>query len=249
LHLGLVSAVAGQTQRATAHLTQAIAALDRMGARPLAEQARNALQGLDGTPSSTRAPFAPSARPAEAVRGVFSADGDFYRVGIDGKLARIRSSKGLGWIELLLRREGSEVHVLDLAGSALDDRGSAEPVLDARAKAEYRARLGTLRAEIDDADSAGDLGRAARAREELEALTAALSQALGLGGRDRPSGSAERARARVTLAIRRAIKSLESVHPPLGAHLAAAISTGAFCVYRPDPRARVLWELTPGVDS
>jgi hypothetical protein len=53
----------------------------------------------------------------------------------------------------------------------------------------------------------------------------------------------------VTLAIRRAIKGLERVHPALAAHLDAAIETGTFCVYRPEPRARVTWRFSPPVAS
>ncbi len=37
--------------------------------------------------------------------------------------------------------------------------------------------------------------------------------------------------------------------PAAAAHFAAAISTGTFCVYRPDPRARVAWQFTPSVGS
>jgi hypothetical protein len=140
------------------------------------------------------------------------------------------------------------VHVLDLAGAALDDRGG-EPLLDERARTAYRERALGLRDQLDEAERFGDAGRAARAREELDQVAAELARATGLGGRIRTSGTAERARASVTLAIRRAIKALEPVHPALAAHLAAAITTGAFCIYRPEPRARVTWHFGRPVDS
>lgn len=256
LHLGALNATLGHLEPARAHLQRAIAELDRIGARPLAAKARSVLDQLDRKAAAGSAPAA-SARPSQpppasssaAAGGLFALDGDSFRIGLDGQVARVRSSKGLALVEVLLRQEGSEVHVLELANSALDERGRSAPLLDGRAKAEYRARLRSLQADLDEAENFGDLGRAERARAELDALTSALSQATGLGGRDRASGAAERARARVTLAIRRAIKGLESVHPAAAAHFAAAISTGTFCVYRPDPRARVVWQFTPGVAS
>jgi tetratricopeptide (TPR) repeat protein len=258
LHLGLLHATEGHLEAARTHLQRAIADLDRIGARPLAARARGVLEqvearALQSRPPAAAAPASPSNPPPASVsavaQGLFALEGDSYCIGLDGQLARVRASKGLGLIEVLLRQEGTEVHVLELAGSALDERGPSAPLLDGRAKAEYRARLRSLQADLDEAEGFGDLGRAERARAELDALTSALSQATGLGGRDRASGAAERARARVTLAIRRSIKGLETVHPAAAAHFAAAISTGTFCVYRPDPRARVVWQFSPGVPS
>ena len=77
------------------------------------------------------------------------------------------------------------------------------PLLDAEAKAAYRQRLGDLRAELAEAERCHDLGREEQAREEIEALTQQLAAAMGLGGRDRPAGSAaERARSTVSKRLR-----------------------------------------------
>ena len=46
---------------------------------------------------------------------------------------------------------------------------------------------------------------------------------------------AERARQAVTARIRDTIRRLRSVHPELAEHLAASVTTGTFCSYRPDP--------------
>ena len=53
----------------------------------------------------------------------------------------------------------------------------AGPVLDAAAKAAYRARMVELREELDEAEAFADPGRAERARAELDALTDELSGA------------------------------------------------------------------------
>ena len=73
------------------------------------------------------------------------------------------------------------------------DLGDAGVLLDATAKAAYQARLGELRAEVEEAEGFNDPVRAARAREEMEFLVGELARAVGLGGRDRgrpptPSG-------------------------------------------------------------
>jgi non-specific serine/threonine protein kinase len=119
----------------------------------------------------------------------------------------------------------------------------AGPMLDARAKAEYRTRLGELRDELAEAERNNDLGRKARLQEELEALATQLAGAVGLGGRDRQAASnAERARVMVTMRVRDVIKKLLHHHPKLGGHLDASVRTGRFCAY--EPREHVpSWEL------
>jgi hypothetical protein len=71
-----------------------------------------------------------------------------------------------------------------------------------------------------------------------------LAAAVGLGGRDRPTGSAsERGRVSVTRAIRSSMARIADQSQPLGAHLAATVRTGTYCVYAPDPRTPITWEL------
>jgi hypothetical protein len=126
---------------------------------------------------------------------------------------------------------------------ARPDLGDAGALLDAEAKAAYRARLEELRAELEEAEGFNDPERAARARAEREFLTAELARAVGLGGRDRRAAShAERARLNATRAIRGAIANLARANPSLGRHLAATVRTGRYCSYVPDPRAPIAWE-------
>ena len=72
--------------------------------------------------------------------------------------------------------------------------GGADPVLDDRARAAYRARLAELDAGIDQADADHDPHRADRANAEREALLQELSSAVGLGGRPRRRGRTGRSR-------------------------------------------------------
>lgn len=53
----------------------------------------------------------------------------------------------------------------------------------------------------------------------------------------------ERARVRVTRAVRAAMARIAAHHAALGEHLAATISTGTYCSYAPDRRIAPGWEL------
>ena len=107
-------------------------------------------------------------------------------------------------------------------------------LLDEEARRQYRARVLELEEELEEAESWNDPARAERARQELEFIQQELSQALGLGGRERKVGSAaERARVNVQRRIRDAIRRIESHHPGLGKHLDRSVRTGTYCAYEP----------------
>jgi multidrug resistance efflux pump len=123
------------------------------------------------------------------------------------------------------------------------DLGDAGELLDATAKAAYKARLEELQAELDEAEGFNDAVRASKARQEMDFLVGELARAVGLGGRDRRAAShAERARLNVTRAIRAAMANLARANPSLGQHLSSTIRTGGYCSYTPDPRAPIAWE-------
>ena len=62
-------------------------------------------------------------------------------------------------------------------------RTGADPILDDTAKAQFKTRLDTLAGEIQDAEDAGNTGRAEQLRTERDALIHTLAAATGLGGR------------------------------------------------------------------
>ena len=150
----------------------------------------------------------PVDEPTDARRcGTWVRRGDLWSVAFGGCEATVRHSKGMGDLACLLAVPGSEIPVLDLAADAAgrtSERGV--PLLDERARRQYRDRLRDLRADIDAADAANDSARAARARHEHEWLVRELSGAFGLGGRERSVGDAtERARKAVTMRVRDAL--------------------------------------------
>jgi len=117
-------------------------------------------------------------------------------------------------------------------------------MLDAPAKAAYRARLAELRRDVDDAQACHDAQRATRAQAELDFLSRELARSLGLGGRERCVGSVpERARLNVTRAIRRVLARIAAHHAALGEHFGRTVKTGMFCCYAADPRLAISWLL------
>jgi TolB-like protein/tetratricopeptide (TPR) repeat protein len=151
-----------------------------------------------------------------------------------GQRVALPDLKGLHDLRRLLERPGEEVHCLDLAERSETAYG-ADAALDDRARAALKARIRDLSEELAEAEDMNDIGRAERARSEMDALVEALSHALGLGGRDRRLGDlAERARTTVTWRLRYAQRKVVAAHPALGRHLVASVRTGVFCVYQPE---------------
>lgn len=205
-------------------------------------------------------PPADSARriPDAALTAEFRRDGDYWTIAHGDTVLRLKDSRGLQYVARLLRHPGQEILAIDLAQGEMDgDRGSlggrtsepmassgsSIPALDAQAKAAYRRRLEALRDELSEAEANNDIGRAERARTEMDLLAAELRGALGLGGRDRRSGGdLERARSAVGKRIRAEIKRIRAGHPALGRHLAATIATGYFCAYEPARDVALEWE-------
>jgi predicted ATPase len=196
--------------------------------RPLVDSLAAARGVLEGSPPPVAAPV------PTAGTGELAVDGDGWRVTFDGRTVRVRDMKGIGDLAVLVTRPGVEIHALELMGGGVVE-GGAGPALDDRARREYQARIIELQREIDEAHDHHDNGRAERAEVELDALVAQLSEAFGLGGRARPTGSsAERARSAVTYRVRAAIKKVGELHPELGRHLTNAVRTGTWCAYRPE---------------
>lgn len=157
--------------------------------------------------------------------------------------ARLPDSTGLRQLARLLQTPRTEVTAVELSGRIKPLMGAdLGPALDARAKREYRQRLHVLQIEVEDAETAHDPVRAERAHVEMESLLRELKRAVGLGGRDRPTGSeAERARVNVVRSLRRTVIAISEQAPLLGAHLETSVQTGGHCVYLPEPSTALTW--------
>jgi tetratricopeptide (TPR) repeat protein len=196
------------------------------------------LARLDQAVASASAPVA-APPPAEPPPNEFRRTPTGWSIAYDGRTVEVRPTKGLADIHRLLAAPGVELHVLELAqeadGATAPGGASRQPVLDERAKAQFRDRVLTLQAEVDDARECADIVRAERAEAELDFVVAELAAGLGFGGRDRTmTDAAERARQAVRARIRYSLDRLGRVHPALGRHLDRALVTGSFCSYQPE---------------
>ncbi|MBW3590112.1 MAG: AAA family ATPase [Actinobacteria bacterium] len=189
---------------------------------------------------------------------ILRREGEYWTVGFEGDEFRLKGSKGLVYIQLLIANPGQEFHVLDVAVRAEGsdsrfrdtqelpslDAGDAGEILDAKARAQYKVRLQELKEELEEARSWNDPERIAVATKEMDLLTQQLAGAVGLGGRSRRAGSAsERARMSVGKAIRSAIKKIDQQSPALGRYLESTINTGTYVSYQPDPTRTLQWSL------
>jgi len=169
------------------------------------------------------------------IEVVLAREGDVWSMSVRGRSIRLRDSKGVRYLDVLLRNPKTEVHVSQLLGG--DDgvlAGDAGPMLDAEAKNKYRERLEDLRDALEEANRFGDRTRADRVQEEIDAIADELARGVGLGGRDRKAASAtERARINVQRRIRDVIDRVSAASPNLGRWLAASIRTGTYCSYVP----------------
>ncbi|XXX77416.1 AAA family ATPase [Sorangium sp. So ce134] len=230
-------------------LERAAALASEVGLGALEERCRRALAELDDAPPARPAAGEPPAAPARArleraapaplvrdpVRLV--REGEYWTVSAAGALCRVQDSRGMRMLAQLVDEPGRELHVLDLSGSPAGvDAGDAGEIHDARARAEYQARVRELRAELEEAEGFGDLGRRERLAAELEAVTRELARGLGLGGRERRGASAvERARVNVRRRLTLALRRIRAASPAIADELEAALRTGVHCVYVPRP--------------
>src|SRR6266487_1436248 len=261
----LLRSHAADRSRALGLLDRAFASASSLGMAAVTEGVQT-LRAVEAGGSVPAGLVAEAASAPAASRNVFRREGEYWTVCYDGLVVRVKDAKGLRHLARLLAHPGREFHVTDLEaadsqaaraaplgarsgaeGGELElrpDLGDAGELLDATAKAAYKARLEELQAELDEAEGFNDPVRAANARHEMDFLVGELARAVGLGGRDRRAAShAERARLNVTRAVRAAMANLARANPSLGRHLSSTIRTGRYCSYTPDLRAPIAWEL------
>lgn len=196
---------------------------------------------VESTPQTSAGAEASAGRLERVERG--------WRIEIDGRILTLRHSVGLLHLARLLERPSTEVSALALSAAEHGEpvevwRG--EEIVDDEALRQYRSRITHLEDELDRAVLADDLGHAERLRTELGELIDHLRSVTGLDGRPRrASDAAERARMRVSRALRRTIDRIRAADPELGDELDRTVRTGHRCSYSPDPRRPRTWSVTP----
>ena len=217
-HLGLLARYLGRAEDADAYFARA-AEMDGVAGAALAARTRKWAGG----------------GAAEDGVAVFRLDGEVWTLGYAGRTVRLRDSKGLRDLAVLLARPEEQTHVSELTRAVGFPGSDAGPVVDRRALAAYREQLRRIDVELASVDAG--TAEAEALNREREALLAELSATMGLGGRSRVAGSpTERMRKAVTYRIRHAIARVAEAHPELGRHLQASVRTGTWCSYTPEHR-------------
>jgi tetratricopeptide (TPR) repeat protein len=211
---------------------------DHRAARDDLAQARSIAE-----PLGMRALLGPLEPPVGEWR--LSRDGDDWILQAGAERARLRDTRGMHYLRLLLAAPGQEISALDLvAGGDGLPATVNDPLLDDTARDTYRRRLNALGEQLDAADRAGDADRAQAAEKERNALLDELRRSTGLGGRSRAhADAAERARVNATRAVWAAVTRVESVAPAAGGHLRSSLHTGRFFRYQPAPGGPARWRV------
>lgn len=256
----------GDRDRANDLLGRARRTCAELGLTALAKRVSGLLDEREDAPASAGLNGAGAHAPWRSPHPVsgtnaFRREGEYWSIAFEGKIFRLKDTKGVRYLSRLLEDPGREFHVLDLVAAEEGqpaaphgvlgpeaDRsarlGDAGPILDVEAKAAYRHRLGDLENEIAQAEAWNDRERGTRAREEKEFLIQQLAVAVGLGGRDRQAASAaERARINVTRAVKAALARIAEHSAALDDHLDRTVRTGIYCSYTPDPRSPISWQI------
>src|SRR6478735_8747205 len=88
---------------------------------------------------------------------------DSWRIAYSGREIRLRHTKGLSDLAVLIRAQGAQIPAVELAGVIAS---GADPVLDRRARADYRSRALAIEQDLDEALRHHDLDRAAKLADE-----------------------------------------------------------------------------------
>jgi len=159
-----------------------------------------------------------------------------------------RDFKGLGYLAKLLASPGKAITALELMGAnqahgvrsvagveqfdsdePVGLGGSDDPVLDKRARKDYRRRMQELTEEIREARENNDFATEEKLQREFDFLVQDLKQASGLGQHDRhigPTAEDKKAVDAVRKALNRAYDRLAAASPPMNelvTHLKASI--------------------------
>lgn len=189
-----------------------------------------------------RSPPSPADQPTGLVERLDSQ----WRVVVDDRELWLRDSVGMQHITNLLAAPGRLFSATEMSiatGGPVED-WQGEPLLDETARTAYAERLNELETDLQRAIDDADNGWIERLSAERDQLAHHLATATGLHGRTRSSADArERARTRVTKAIRRVIRRIEDAEPMLGRELGRTIQTGHVCGYSPDPVNPRRWEI------
>lgn len=254
--LGELASAAGEISDARSHFHNALKTAESMGAIPSVIRIHHCLMKLEhDSADNARAKFhqeqiahlqnqleshLPEHELSEqSIRThhflKLTLEGEFWKIEYRSQTTLIKNSKGMQMLAKLVAQPGHQFHVLDLSspGNTLTTKpDDAIPLLDEKARDDYRQRLKAIDHALEESEALNDIGRSEALREEKDFLTNEISRAFGLGGRARPGKSAaEKARVNVQRRLRDAINRITTQLPEAGNYLNNTVKTGSFCSY------------------
>jgi tetratricopeptide (TPR) repeat protein len=242
-------------QKAKELLTQAKRTFAKVNLFQLAKELENRLEEMNAVGATGKVGGDAPSTGKDRVSGAnfFRRQGESWLISYQGRVSRLKHRKGLEQLAMLIGSPRQEFHVLDLAGGAkrgkdagneyamkewkqqgltVRDLGDAGPVIDARARNEYRMRFRELVREAEEAKRMNDLGHVAVVEQELSQLSRELRRCVGYRGRLRVAKAvSERARVSVKNNISAAMKEIQRTDTALWRHLMDSVRTGMFCCY------------------
>jgi len=194
---------------------------------------------------------------------VFLKKGGYWTISYEGELFRLKDSKGLRYIAILLENPEKAFHVGELIqgveGTPSLNHGSTykrmnkeqlekealklskkddvsdDSVLDEKAIGEFKKRWMDLLEDKREAQDHNDQARLTIINSEIEAIESALTTARGLGGRHRKLyDQKEKNRKSVAYSINYSFNKIEKMNKIVHKHLKNSIKTGTFCCYKPE---------------
>lgn len=226
---------------------EALSEADRIGMTGLTDRCKMLLGQMQSSAVS-------KALPLDQVAISLRRAKDVWILEHAGQQLYLKNAKGLAYIALLIAQPNREVHATELAAALTPDDGTrgsgrlaqensllgrhshrdCDAVIDSRARRAYVRRVEELSQALARAEECGDPETAVSLREELTTLRRELKRAVGLGGRARTNSDSERARIRVTRAIRLALGHIAASDQVIAERMYRCIRTGTFCCYEPE---------------
>jgi hypothetical protein len=195
--------------------------------------------------------------PDNGLRAAFRREGEYWTIAFAGTTCRLRDSTGLRHVAYLLARPGERIAAVDLvAQDGWQAEGESRQSAVGRGQEEGSGQwaVGGGQSEVGsgqlgwdpsrDAVPSSDTADCPNPTADCPPPTAhSLNPTADCPLPTADSATNERARVRVTHAIRHTLRRIETHHAELNEHLRATIKTGTSCAYLPDPRKAVRWEL------
>lgn len=191
----------------------------------------------------------------EKKQNRFFKNGNCFEIFFDTQKLVLKASKGLSYIEFLIKKIRQEIHVNELErivnkqllpeqnvslneieSNHLNDANThlQDTIADKRAINEVNTALAEIKEELELAKEADDVDEIERLEEMLEKYNQYLSGATGKYYKPRKvPDNDEKARKRVFAAVKDALKIIKASHEMLFQHLSQSIHTGEFCIYKP----------------